>query len=195
MTSSFINIIKFINSIGLEYTSKKHLEKTKEQPNTLNESSQEEDNQEQNSDHKENNTEIQGTAVVEESDTDSDPSSISSSSIYSIIHYDGTLDITKFLFMKQMKVSYEVDYVEPITYCEYKKITEDNISKTICTHLNTIPLTLILKSLSTIINRKIPKEALLSKFIQNDDLKTITELMIDYPSEKYSIDDKLQIND
>ncbi|OUM69412.1 hypothetical protein PIROE2DRAFT_2716, partial [Piromyces sp. E2] len=193
LTSKLINIIELINSTGLNYTSKRHLEKAKEQINTLNEPLQE-DNQEQDSDHKDNNAEIQGTAVIDESEIDTDTSPISSSSIFSIIHYDGTLDITKFLFMKQMKVTYDVDDIDPITYCEYKKINEDNTTKIICTHLNTIPLTHILKSISAIISRKFSKEPLLLKIIQNDNLKTITELINNYPSEKYSVDEKLQIN-
>jgi len=137
------------------------------------------------------NAGIQGTAIIDESECDSP---VTSSSVYSIINYDGPLDINKFLFMKQMKVTYDVDDVDPLTYCEYKRI-DDTSSKLICTNLNSIPVKIILKSISNIISRKIAKESLLSKIIQNNNLKTILKLINSYPEKKYTIEEKLQIND
>jgi len=141
-----------------------------------------------------NNRDIKDTAAIDESERDPE-NPMSQSSIYSIIHYEGSLDITKFLMLKSIKVVYEVDDVDTIVYCDYKRIEEENSSKIICTCLNEIPIQMILKSISNIINRKIVKESILNKIIQTDSLKTITELLYIFPMENYSLENKLFIND
>jgi len=183
--------IEIINSTGLNYLSKKHLKSGNDQNNLSNEDTQN-NNQINTEQILKSCTDIQGTAVIDESDVETSP--ITSSSIYSIINYDGPLDINKVLFMKQMKVTYDVDDIDPLSYCEYKKI-DDTSSKLICTHLNSIPVKIILKSISNIISRKVLKEPLLLKIIQNNDLKTIVKVMNNYPEEKYTIEEKLIIND
>lgn len=93
-----------------------------------------------------------------------------------------------------MKVTYDVDDIEPIVYFEYKKIEEENSSKLICTHYTEISILSILKSICNIINRKLAKESYTVKIIQTENLKTIIKTIYDYPSDKYSIEEKLNIN-
>ncbi|ORY27951.1 hypothetical protein LY90DRAFT_674226 [Neocallimastix californiae] len=192
-----VNTLQSINSIGLEYHSNKENQKINESSTTLNETIPEENAntlQEQMDNNNNNNRDIKDTAAIDESERDPE-NPMSQSSIYSIIHYEGSLDITKFLMLKSIKVVYEVDDVDTIIYCDYKRIEEENSSKIICTCLNEIPIQMILKSISNIINRKIVKESILNKIIQTDSLKTITELLYIFPMENYSLENKLFIND
>jgi len=96
--------------------------------------------------------------------------------------------------LKSIKVTYDVDDIDSIVYCEYKKIEEENSSKLICIHHNEVPIQMILLSISNIINKKIVKESLLNKIIQTNNLKNITETIYIY-SNDIPLEDKLQIND